>query len=431
MTPSRRLIFILLSVSATIVAILGYAAGGGLRWWLAGSGAFILLLLWLMWRTLLKPAQTVENGFGMLRAQDFNSRLRRVGERHADRMADLFNDMAGRLREERLRLVEQEGFLNQLVEVSPMGVAVMDFDGRISLVNPAFMQMGSLVGNPSDYKGERLEDIEDELVREALDVPAGKSRVVRLGDTRIYRVSNLWFMERGFRRPFILVESLTEEVMKAERGAYEKVIRTMSHEVNNTVGGVASLLETMAEMSDDAGMREALESGESRCRSLGEFIRSYADVVKLAEPHLQSCELNAELERLLPFLGMMAGEGIGIERHLSDEPLMVRIDPVMFEQVLVNIVKNGVESIKSCGGSDGRIIVRTGFDEGRHPVLEISDNGAGISQETSRKLFTPFFSTKSNGRGIGLTLIAEILTRHGCRYSLQTSDLVTTFRIRF
>ena len=404
------------------------------KWWLAGICAFILMLLWLLWRSVAKPLDMVEKGYGLLMSQDFNSRLLKVREYHADRIAELFNRMSSELKNERLLLSEQEGFLKQLVEVSPMGVAVLDFDNRITMMNRAFMDMGD-IREKEELEGKPLENIDSELVREAMKVKQGESAVVRLSDTRIYRVSNLWFMEQGFRRPFILVESLTEEVMRAERLAYEKVIRVISHEVNNTMGGVVSLLELLSDTSDDEEMRNVIESGEERCRSLSEFIRNYADVVKVANPVLVKKEMNSEIERISPFLRTFTGDDVELELNLSEDAVNVKIDSVLWEQVMINIVKNAAESVRMKKVSEpalkGKVSVSV-FKNRSGAVVEVADNGIGISAETWKKLFTPFVSTKSNGQGIGLTLVSEILSRHGCRFSLRTgADGLTRFSIRF
>ncbi len=396
----------------------------------------LLLLVFLLWRTVTRPLDVVENGMGMLVSQDFGSRLRKVGETHADSIVDMFNRMVSELKNERLRLSEQEGFLKQLVDVSPMGVVVMDFDYNITMVNQSFMGMAELTGDPASVEGKKLQDLDSELVEHMVNIKQGKSETLRLSDMQIYRISNLWFMEMGFKRPFMIVERMTEEVMKAERMAYEKVIRVISHEVNNSMGGIISLLEMMADTTVDDDMREVLESGEERCRALSQFIRTYADIVKLSDPVIVPKDIVKEIETMEPFLRTIIGADIDLEFKLPESHISVGVDTVMFQQTMINIIKNAAESIRSRsfreGNFQGKIVVTVQTDKSRRVDIDIADNGSGIDTETSGKLFTPFFSTKSNGRGIGLTLINEILTRHNCRFSLRTEkDGLTHFRIRF
>ena len=120
-----------------------------------------------------------------------------------------------------------------------------------------------------------------ELASHMMEVPLGENRVIRGGDVRTYRCYHLSFIRAGFMRRFYLLESLTEEVMKAERAAYEKVIRVISHEVNNTMGGVRSVLQTLRDVCEDPDIEEVVDSCDDRCVQMCDFISSYADVVKV------------------------------------------------------------------------------------------------------------------------------------------------------
>ena len=116
---------------------------------------------------------------------------------------------------------------------------------------------------------------------------------------------------------------------------------------------------------------------------------------------------------------------IELRLELCEENPMVSMDTALFEQVIINIIKNATESIDT----HGKIIIRTSASPA---MLEIGDTGKGISKETETKLFSPFFSTKPNGQGIGLIFIREVLMKHGCTFSLRTyQDGITRFRICF
>lgn len=121
--------------------------------------------------------------------------------------------------------------------------------------------------------------------------------------------------------------------------------------------------------------------------------------------------------------------GIRMAVSLCDESPVVSADVALMAQVLVNIVRNSVESIAEKGGGGGLITLATEAVPAR---ITVADNGGGISPDTAQHLFTPFFSTKPNGHGIGLLLIREILIRHHCRFSLRTgNDGMTRFSIEF
>ena len=229
---------------------------------------------------------------------------------------------------------------------------------------------------------------------------------------------------------------MTEEVMRAEKRAYEKVIRMIAHEVNNTTAGITSTLDTVEQaLSEESGMEDicdVMRVCTDRCFSMSRFITRFADVVKIPEPTLSPVRLNELVSMCKRFMeGMCNDRNISLRLECNPEVDMVRLDVSLFEQVLVNIIKNAVESIESNSDNmqkPGEIIVRTAT-----PVsVEVIDNGPGISKEVEAKLFSPFFSTKPHGQGIGLVFIREVLSRHGCTFSLRTyNDGLTRFRISF
>ena len=330
---------------------------------------FILIYLTFFYRKIVKPLNTIGSGMELLREQDFSSRLSPVGQYEADRVVNIFNRMMEQLKNERLRLREQNNFLDLLIKASPMGVIITSLDEDLSELNPMALKM----------LGVRLEDVQ------------GKK--------------------------------------KAEKKAYEKVIRMIAHEVNNTTAGITSTLDTVEQaLSCEEGMEDicdVMRVCTDRCFSMSRFITRFADVVKIPEPTLSSVNLNDLVFTCKRFMeGMCNDRRITLRMEIDESLKDVMLDAALFEQVLVNIIKNAAESIEA----DGEIIVRTLAPA----TVEVIDNGQGISKETEAKLFSPFFSTKPNGQGIGLIFIREVLMRHGCTFSLRTyADGLTRFRITF
>lgn len=389
------------------------------------AGVAVVLLL-LLFRSIIKPQHTVERGMELIASQDFNNRLTSVGEVESDKIVKLFNSMIDKLRNERLKNIEQQSLLQLLIDASPMGVAMLDFNHRVTLVNGAFLRITGVSGE-EDALGRKIEDLDSDLSSKMKEVGLGANAVIRIGDVRMYRCYHLSFVQTGFNREFYLLETLTEEVMKAERAAYEKVIRIISHEVNNTMGGVRSVLDMLADSVDDEDVEAVIESCDNRCEKMCDFISSYADVVKVPDPVKSETDLNELIGKLLPFLKEMAGDISEVTFTPFDNPVVAYVDKALLEQVIVNVVKNGLESIEG----EGKVEITTVMESGRASII-IANNGVAISEEVSRQLFSPFFTTKKEGRGLGLTLISEILNRHEARFSLRTcTDGITRFRIQF
>ena len=392
-----------------------------------GLVLFILCYLPFFYRKIVKPLNSIGSGMELLREQDFSSRLSPVGQYEADRIVNVFNRMMEQLKNERLRLREQNNFLDLLIKASPMGVILTTLDEDLSELNPMAQKM--LGVRQEDVLGKKMNEIDSPLAAELANVPKGETATVRLNDSNIYRCTHSSFIDRGFQHPFFLIESLTDEVMKAEKKAYEKVIRMIAHEVNNTTAGITSTLDTVEQaLSTEEGMDDicdVLRVCTERCFSMSRFITRFADVVKIPEPTLTPVDLNDLAFTCKRFMeGMCADRNIKLRLEIDETLKEVKMDASLFEQVLVNIIKNAAESIEK----DGEIIVRTLSPA----TIEVVDNGKGISKEVEAKLFSPFFSTKPNGQGIGLIFIREVLMRHGCTFSLRTyADGLTRFRILF
>ena len=392
-----------------------------------GLVLFILCYLPFFYRKIVKPLNSIGSGMELLREQDFSSRLSPVGQYEADRIVNVFNRMMEQLKNERLRLREQNNFLDLLIKASPMGVILTTLDEDLSELNPMAQKM--LGVRQEDVLGKKMNEIDSPLAAELANVPKGETATVRLNDSNIYRCTHSSFIDRGFQHPFFLIESLTDEVMKEEKKAYEKVIRMIAHEVNNTTAGITSTLDTVEQaLSAEEGMDDICDVMRvciERCFSMSRFITRFADVVKIPEPTLTPVDLNDLAFTCKRFMeGMCADRNIKLRLEIDETLKEVKMDASLFEQVLVNIIKNAAESIEK----DGEIIVRTLSPA----IVEVVDNGKGISKEVEAKLFSPFFSTKPNGQGIGLIFIREVLMRHGCTFSLRTyADGLTRFRILF
>ena len=392
-----------------------------------GLVLFILCYLPFFYRKIVKPLNSIGSGMELLREQDFSSRLSPVGQYEADRIVNVFNRMMEQLKNERLRLREQNNFLDLLIKASPMGVILTTLDEDLSELNPMAQKM--LGVRQEDVLGKKMNEIDSPLAAELANVPKGETATVRLNDSNIYRCTHSSFIDRGFQHPFFLIESLTDEVMKAEKKAYEKVIRMIAHEVNNTTAGITSTLDTVEQVlsaeDDMEDICDVMRVCTERCFSMSRFITRFADVVKIPEPTLTPVDLNDLAFTCKRFMeGMCADRNIKLRLEIDETLKEVKMDASLFEQVLVNIIKNAAESIEK----DGEIIVRTLSPA----TIEVVDNGKGISKEVEAKLFSPFFSTKPNGQGIGLIFIREVLMRHGCTFSLRTyADGLTRFRILF
>jgi nitrogen fixation/metabolism regulation signal transduction histidine kinase len=401
------------------------------RWWLLAAEALLGVSVAVgirVFRSIFVPLQLIRTGTQFLRDAEFTTRLREVGQPELDELIGVYNKMIDRLREERVRLLEQYYFISQIIQSSPLGVLIFDFDDRISIANPAAVRM--LQTPAEQLAGKTLQDAVGQFAEELAALSPGESRIVPLDGARrvLCRLSS--FQDRGFPRRFLMMEELTEELRKAERAAYGKIIRLMSHEINNSIGASNSLLQScliyrdQLRESDRRDFETALQVAMSRNQHLNAFMKSYADVIRLPKPELRPCDVKELLEDLAVLLKPECDrKRIDWKWDVSETPEIVPLDKNQMEQVFVNVLRNAIEAI----GENGAITVRL---DRRSAAIE--DSGQGISPEAKANLFTPFFSTKENGRGIGLTMVREILTHHNFHFSLDSQPGgPTRFTVRF
>jgi len=339
-----------------------------------------------------------------------------------DRLVDVYNRMVDRLREERIRNEEQEQLLRKVMAESPGGVITLDVEGKVDTVNPAAEAL--LNTDAAGMIGRPLDELGTPFVRELARIPRDESRLLSVRGRRRVRCQAAVFMDRGFPRRFFILDELTDELHKTEKHAYEKLIRMMSHEVNNTSGAVQSLLQSCLayrrQLADEdrEDFAQALEVAIQRTAHLDEFMSGFANVVRLPQPVMQLSnpwEIASQVGLL--FRDQFKASAITWSERIEPDLPQVGCDRVQLEQVLVNVVKNAAEAIRSTEQS-GEIVVH-GARQGRHSLLSVSDSGPGLSPEVEANLFTPFFTTRENGQGIGLTMVQEILLAHGFEFSLE------------
>lgn len=425
MKASLKFSFIIIVLLAALASLLLFDPAGPAYKiiWCVAVGCVGLVVVFH--RKVTRPLRAIANGFYMLREQDFTNHLAHVGDKEADQVVDFFNGMMRSLKLERRKLREQDYLLTLLIDVSPMGIIILEEDGTMKGGNRAAADFLGF-SSPEEMKAKRLTYNGGGLESILSGLSDREVRVVRLNDSMVYRCSRLTFMESGKKHPFILIEKLTDEVMKAERKSYEKVIRMMAHEVNNSLAGMITVIGTAAEETDDPDMAEALEVCGRRCRDMGAFITKFASAVKIPEPVRIVTDIADKLRSWQPTLESICSvNGVKFTMSVPDEEVRVTIDSVQIEQALINIVKNGAES----AGTGGEVSLTLDV---KGPTILITDNGPGISPKAAGMLFVPFFTTKPAGHGFGLLLVSEVLNSHQCKFSLETgSDGLTRFMIRF
>jgi nitrogen fixation/metabolism regulation signal transduction histidine kinase len=409
-----------------------------------------LALGWRLMRQALEPLGYTRRFRDLLQDQQYANRLaepgRAAGGNELGELVGAFNAMLAALHRERLAIGEQQGFLDRLLEATPAAVLVFDFDHAISLMNAsaaALLGFDAPHGRPlSDWVqaragfapalDTRARACARELVGQLAALPLGEPRILTDLDGRRYRAQRGQFFDRGFARHFLMVEELTAELEDSERATYARLIRVLAHEVNNTVAATGSVLDSLLtyrgqlDERDAGDFATAIVAVKRRNTSLGEFIERFTRVVKMPAPELRPVNLKEVMDDILWLNREQCNSrGVKLGWRRCDPVAPLLLDVQLIEQALLNIVKNAVEAIDernategSRGGAGGGEIRIELADEGRRVRLSVVDSGGLLAQAPVRQLFTPFFTTKKGGQGIGLMFVREVLQRHGCTWAL-------------
>jgi len=432
MTLRIKFILFAFVVHATLLILTSYFLYTNKYLFIAAEALIIisLIITFNIYRAFVKPLNLIAAGIESIKDKDFTLKFIKTGHREVDKLINVYNLMMDQLRQERIIQNENHYFLERLIQASPAGIIILDFDGLIQNVNPAAAAW--LQKPTTKLIGKKLINLPGQWSTELSSLPEGQPRIFYINGINTYRGHKSSFIDKGFPRYFLLLEKLTEDILKKEKYAYEKIIRMMSHEVNNSIGAINSILSSFKAYTPQlqenyqGDYEDALIVSIERNKSLAAFMANFAQMIQLPAPRKEPCNLHQLLQAVHRLMQpQLENCHISWKWDLADNSLVINLDVQQMEHVLINIVKNAMESIEA----DGLITVRTSLAPA---CLVIEDNGAGIPESVRQQLFTPFFSSKKNGQGIGLTMIRGILMNHNFPFSLSTSEQdITAFTIYF
>jgi two-component system nitrogen regulation sensor histidine kinase NtrY len=336
-----------------------------------------------------------------------------------DELADLVgahNALGKVLREQRLALVQRELLLDTMVQNTPVAMLLVGDAASAGAIVYANLAARQLLNQGRKLEGHHLADILEQASPALVDALArGGDGLFTAGDSEdeeVYHLARRSFSLNGRKHELLLLRQLTQELRRQEVQTWKKVIRVISHELNNSLAPLTSLAHSGAELvrrGQTERLPQILETIEERTRHLESFILGYARFAKLPTPRIESCGWDGFVERLaseVPFRVVGA---------LPLEPAW--FDAAQMEQALLNLLKNAHES--GSKADEVELHVKTALGLLR---IEVMDRGQGMNDAVLTNALVPFYSTKRSGTGLGLALAREIAEAHGGRITLGNRD---------
>ncbi|NLR90542.1 sensor histidine kinase [Flammeovirga agarivorans] len=392
----------------------------------------VVVVLWIirLWLFINKPLQELNNALRLLSNNDFQSRLLPTPHPVVNKLVFVFNKMIDRIHLERVEQREQSYFLDHLIKATPHGIIILDYDEKIIQVNPTGLTM--LEKEMEELVNAKLTESDNPLLSSLSNLPLNEPIELQLSGGRRYRCQKSAFIFKGFQQQFIIIQDLYLDDIKKEKKAYSKVIRMMSHEVNNSVGAINSYVDTLKlfqpsdqELKED--YLDALEIIKGRNNSMATFMKNFASVVKVPDPQLEEIDFSKVCKDLIQlYHSDFTSLKIKVENNLP-EKLNVVADPNLIEQLLINVLKNAKEALIE---TEDERKIEISYNKSSK-TISIWNSGPEISEEVEDKLFTPFYSSKTTGQGIGLMICRDVLVKHGWDFRLFTNERKgATFEIK-
>jgi two-component system nitrogen regulation sensor histidine kinase NtrY len=393
---------------------------------------FVLVALVLGWmfavsimlEQIVRPLQTLANVVAALREDDYSFRAR--GGQRNDAVGDLaleINRLAGMLQGQRAGALEAMALVERVMRSMQSPVLAFDPEGRLRLLNAAGEQaFGLRVQTALGHTAERLK------LEQLLHV--GDDDVISLGggqQSARWVVKRTSFRLRGVPHTLLVLSDVSAALREEERLAWERLIRVLGHEINNSLTPIKSIAGSLrgrlAALGNGSGERADFERGleviENRSESLNRFLQAYRQLMGLPAPKLRASSLAALVERVAQ-----------LERRvtvtvLGSADVVLQIDSDQIEQALINLVRNAADAALSADAVDrGPASVQISWQTvGGEVVVEVLDNGPGLTN--AGNLFVPFYTTKPGGTGIGLVLAQQIAQAH--RGSVQLTNRMDSF----
>lgn len=424
------LLFGLLTTEAYIIFVSNWPVTGII------IGILAIALLLEIIRYVTKTNRDLHTFLQSVRHHDFTASFS-SGRRGPtfDGLKNAFNDI---IREFRTLEAEKESHHHYLQTViEHIGVALICIDQReeVSLMNKAAQD---LLEKPYMKRIAALERIDENMLRVIRKLGSGEKELIKVvvnGELRQIAIRATEFVLMDTEYKLLSLQDIRTELDSREVEAWQKLIRVLTHEIMNSVTPLSTLSAVMQDyLVDEEGkilepsqldqesmddLHIGLTTIESRTRGLLKFVTAYRSLLKIPKPNFKEMVVQDLVTRICILLQSQLKERqIELKTKLPERPITIMADSSLIEQVLINLIKNAMEAVVNCDGS--YIEVAVSQPKSTVTLIQVRDNGCGIEEEHINNIFVPFFTTKKEGTGIGLSLSRQIMQLHKGGLTVKT-----------
>ena len=382
---------------------------------------FLSLFLWkAVFRLVSFQNNTIKNlrkFVDFIKFEEFNISFRNSRSKGLDaEIGEKLDTAIGVLNEKALQKNARLNFNELLLNRIDFAILVTDKNGRVTWINKAAVRM---VGRIKDLQD--LKSFSYELYETICHISRSEIKIVKFADDRENEgiaVSVVFANIRQDEIRIISLKNIQSVIDETESEAWKKLVSIMRHEIMNSMAPIISLSETFSDQEiefDPETINKTMQTIYRRSKGLVEFVQNYKSITNIPEPNIAIFNID---EMLSDIVNLFKAQEIKFEYSVKPSNLSIKADRTQIEQVLINLINNAWEA--SFTNEKPVILVSAGLDNNQRPQISVSDNGVGILPEVRKRIFIPFFTTKKNGSGIGLSICKQIIHAHGGNISVTS-----------
>jgi nitrogen fixation/metabolism regulation signal transduction histidine kinase len=357
-----------------------------------------------------------------------------------DELKNSFTEVIKAFQKSRVEKEEHYRYLQNVIQHIGIGLIAFQKSGDVKLLNSAAKK---LFGINQLKNIQSLNEVSEELIQKLKSIKAGERELVKIvGNNEMFQliIYATEFKLQSELIKLVSIQNIQGELEEKEMEAWQKLIRVLTHEIMNSITPISSLSDTANKMLKEIevptnqsiqDIQKAINTIHRRSEGLLHFVQAYRSLTRLPTPSFKIIKISDLFERICQLVALDVKErNINFEYDINPSSLELTCDQELIEQVLLNILQNAFQALKSI--SNPIVEMKAHIGNRGQILFEITDNGEGIPIEVQEKIFIPFFTTKESGSGIGLSLSQQIMRQHKGIISVNSaSNQKTCFTLRF